>query len=180
MTLNDIIYSALRQLERGTDAQTVDKYRDVFTDYANTALFEIAEHLKPSYLAEVILDESGRYDLSNLPRTCYYIESITDTNGSNMTWAEVYTGTIEVTNGANKTVRILYRYIPADLSSSTDEPQLPEYMHKAIPYYIVACHKQDTNTETQIDYFYMFNRQLAKIRNLHVKDPAKNKLLNMW
>lgn len=180
MTLNDIIYSALRQLERGTDAQTVDKYRDVFTDYANTALFEISEKIKPSYLAEVILDERGQLDLSTLPRTCIYIESITSESGSSMTWTEVFTGTIEVANGAGMTVKVLYRYIPADLTSPTDEPQLPEYMHKVIPYYIVACHKQDTNTETQVDYFYMFNRQLMRLMNMHVKDPAQNKLINMW
>lgn len=180
MTLNDIIYSALRQLERGTDAQTVDKYRDVFTDYANAALFEIAERLKPSYISEVTLDDKGRLDLNTLPRTCVYIESVTDENDSEMSWSEIYTGTIEVTNGENKTVNVLYRYIPVDLTSSSDEPQLPEYMHKVIPYYIVACHKQDTNTETEYDYFTQFYRHLARLSNMHVKDAAKLKLINMW
>lgn len=180
MTLNDIIYSALRQLERGTDAQTVDKYRDVFTDYANTALFEIAERLKLSYQEEIELDEDGRFDISTLSRSCYYIENITDSNNADMTWAEIYTGTIEVTNGESQTVRVLYRYIPVDLSSSTDVPQLPEYMHKAIPYYVVACHAQNTNTDTQVDYFSLFNRQLVRLNNIHVKDPAKHKLLNRW
>ena len=42
MTLNDIIYAALRQLERGTDAQTVDKFRRVFTDYANSGQRRLA------------------------------------------------------------------------------------------------------------------------------------------
>lgn len=176
-----MIYSALRQLERGTDAQTVDKYRDVFTDYANAALFEIAKRLRPSYISKVTLDKNGRLDINTLPRACMYIETISDAEtGSEMAWSEIYTGTVEVTNGADKEVNVFYRYIPIDLTSPTDEPQLPEYMHKIIPYYIVACHKQDTNTETEYDYFTQFYRHLAQISNMHVKDASKLKLINMW
>ena len=41
MTLNDIIVSALAQLDRGHDAQTMDVWRDKFTRFANDAVTDI-------------------------------------------------------------------------------------------------------------------------------------------
>lgn len=180
MTLNDIIYSALVQLERGTDAQTVDKYRDVFRDYANTALFEIANRVKPTHIAAIELDEEGRFNASNLPRQCMSIDSISSASGTAMSWNEIETGVIEVVNGALQTVSVSYRYIPNDLTSPNDVPQLPEYMHRAIPYYIVACNNQNTGKDTAVDYFSLFNRQITLIRNnMHYGDTSKDKLINM-
>ena len=42
MTLNDIIVSALAQLDRGHDAQTLDIWRDKFTRFANEAVVDLA------------------------------------------------------------------------------------------------------------------------------------------
>ena len=180
MTLNEIIYSALGQLERGVDAQTVDKYRDSFRDYANSALVEIAKRVKPTHIATVELDENGWFDPSVLPRLCTSIDSITNASGAAMSWREVCTGTIEVTNGALQTVRVLYRYIPAELTSPNDVPQLPEYMHRAITYYVVALNNLNTGKDTAVDYFSQFNRQISLIKsNPHYGDSAKNKLINM-
>ena len=54
-----------------------------------------------------------------------------------MSWDEIVTGLIEVTNGANADVNVYYRYMPREMSSPTDVPELPSYMHSAIPYYVV-------------------------------------------
>ena len=45
MTLNDIIVSALAQLDRGHDAQTLDIWRDKFTRFANDAVTVSYTHL---------------------------------------------------------------------------------------------------------------------------------------
>lgn len=179
MTLNDIIYSALRQLERGTDAQTVDKYRNVFQDYANIALIEIANKTKPSHTANIETDESGNFEVSALPRHCISIDGIYNYAGVAMSWGEVETGTISVTNGESQTLSVVYRYVPAELTSPNDVPQIPENFHRAIPYYIVACNNLNTNKDTKVDYFYLFNRQLALMLNSHYGDSAKDKLINM-
>ena len=42
MTLNDIIVSALAQLDRGHDAQTLDTWRDKFTRFANEAVIDLS------------------------------------------------------------------------------------------------------------------------------------------
>ena len=41
MTLNDIIVSALAQLDRGHDAQSLDVWRDKFTRVANDGVTDI-------------------------------------------------------------------------------------------------------------------------------------------
>lgn len=180
MTLNDIIYSALRQLERGTDTQTVDKYRNVFTDYANAAIADVAERIKPTYIEEVTLDAKGRFELNKLSRPCIYINSITNPSGGAMSWSEICTGVVQVANGKDMTVEILYRYLPVNLSSTSDVPQLPEFTHIAIPFYVVACHKRDKNDTPQASYYFdMFNRQLARVHNDHYGDPAQSRLTNL-
>lgn len=125
MTLNDIIYAALRQLERGTDAQTVDKFRRVFTDYANSGQRRLANRFKVTRLETVKLDDKGRFNVDSLERSCVLIEKITDGNGAVMSWDEIVTGLIEVTNGANADVNVYYRYMPREMSSPTDVPELP-------------------------------------------------------
>ena len=180
MTLNDIIYSALRMLERGNDTQTVDKYRKVFTDYANTAIGDIAYRIKPTFIEEVTLDEKGRLDLNSLTRNCIRIESIKNSSGSEMAWSEIATGIIQVTNGEGATVEMRYRYRPVRLSSTTDVPQLPAFTHDIIPYFVVACHNRDKNDTPESTYYFdMFNRELAQIHNDHYGDSAKNKLINL-
>ena len=42
MTLNDIVVSALAQLDRGHDAQTLDIWRDKFARFANDAVADLA------------------------------------------------------------------------------------------------------------------------------------------
>ena len=47
MTLNDIIVSALAQLDRGHDAQSLDVWRDKFTRFANDGVTDICATYKP-------------------------------------------------------------------------------------------------------------------------------------
>ena len=42
MTLNDIIVSALAQLDRGHDAQTLDTWREKLTRFANEAVLDLS------------------------------------------------------------------------------------------------------------------------------------------
>ena len=46
MTLNDIIVSALAQLDRGHDAQSLDVWRDKFTRFANDGVTDICATYK--------------------------------------------------------------------------------------------------------------------------------------
>ncbi|MBS7356997.1 MAG: hypothetical protein KIG86_11295 [Eubacteriales bacterium] len=182
MTLNDIIYAALRQLERGTDAQTVDKFRRVFTDYANSGQRRLANRFKVTRLETVTLDDMGRFNVDSLERSCVLIEKITDGNGAEMSWGEIVTGLIEVTNGANADVNVYYRYMPREMSSPTDVPELPSYMHSAIPYYVVGCQRCGSDADTQATagaHFDLFNREVSDIYSQHYASKDAYTLKNM-
>lgn len=184
MTLNDIIYAALKQLERGTDAQTVDKFRGAFTDYANTGIRRIAQRFKVTYIENVTLDDNRRFDVSSLSRPCQYIESVKK-DGIAAAWDEVATGIVEVTSGAEAgdSVSVLYRYTPVALSSATDVPQLPAYTHYLIPYFVVACQRCGSDSDTQATagaHFDLFNQELANLRSMHLGSAESYQLKNMW
>lgn len=69
MTLNDIIVSALAQLDRGHDAQTMDLWRDKFTRFANDAILDLAAAAKPTR-SETVNVTDGALDLNSLSRAC--------------------------------------------------------------------------------------------------------------
>ena len=56
MTLNDIIVSALAQLDRGHDAQTLDTWREKLTRFANEAVLDLSAAYCPRRTEELTLD----------------------------------------------------------------------------------------------------------------------------
>lgn len=185
MTLNDIIVAALRYLERGSNAQTIDKYRDAFTDYANAGIRRLAIRFKLTRSDEIVLDAKKRFNVNLLPRQCMVIEKITDADGTSLTWDEITTGVIEVSSAAapETTVEVFYRYIPKELSSSSDTPELPAYMHSAIPYFVVGCQRSGGDGDSQPTaavYFELFQREVNNIQNSHYGAAKSYTLKNMW
>ena len=76
MTLNDIIVSALAQLDRGHDAQTLDIWRDKFTRFANDAVTDLAGAYQPR-ATEDYESADGLLDTLSLSRPCVKLLSVT-------------------------------------------------------------------------------------------------------
>ena len=76
MTLNDIIVSALAQLDRGHDAQTLDIWRDKFTRFANDGVTDLAEAYQPR-ATEAYESADGLLDTLSLSRPCVKLLSVT-------------------------------------------------------------------------------------------------------
>ena len=47
MTLKELLTGALLQLDRGTDAQTLESWRDKLTRYLNDAMIDLTSELQP-------------------------------------------------------------------------------------------------------------------------------------
>ena len=47
MTLQELLTASLQQLDRGTDAQTLENWRDKLTRYLNDAVLDLSAMLKP-------------------------------------------------------------------------------------------------------------------------------------
>ena len=82
MTLNDIIVSALAQLDRGHDAQSLDVWRDKLARFANDAVLDLAEAFRLRR-TESVVHENGLFFLSALSHACLSVLSVSQ-NGKNL------------------------------------------------------------------------------------------------
>lgn len=178
MTLNEILVSALTQLDRGSDAQTLDVWRDKFMRFANDAALDIAGTLKPRRTdALVIID--GHITPMNLPRHCLKILVVTIGGKPSKFVQDVGGVRVDQNEG---TASVTYLYAPRQLSSPSDEPELPDYAHGLIVTYVVARERAAGDVSTQRGssvYFELYNAGKADLRpNLGEQDTYA--IINRW
>lgn len=182
MTLDEIIVSALRRLDRGVDTQTITDYRSLFTMYANKAVKLIAEEYKACRKESVTLDAESSFDVTTLERECTKIVKITDGSHKTLDWWQDPPGSGLVVVDTNEpAVTVTYRFVPQELSSTVDVPELPSMFHDIIPYYIVACERAGGDPQTQstasID-FQLFSQQLDQMCRSHLGERRAYELQN--
>ena len=134
MTLQELLTGVLRQLDRGTDAQTVEAWRDKLTVYINDAIVDLANEFQPRRTDPVTVAD-GRIDLAALPRPCVKVTALTI---GEQRWPFYYgTGCSElrVPGAADGPATLCYRYVPPRLSADTDVPELPEWSHSLLVLY---------------------------------------------
>ena len=80
MTLQELLTAALQQLDRSTDAQTLETWRDKLTRYLNDAIVDLAGELRPRRTETAQI--SGRtLDLTLLERPCIKVLALRRTGG---------------------------------------------------------------------------------------------------
>ncbi|MBQ9832626.1 MAG: hypothetical protein IJO48_02730 [Clostridia bacterium] len=182
MTLNDIIVSALAQLDRGHDAQNLDIWRDKLTRFADEAIIDLASVIKPRRTDTVTV--SGKtLDVRTLPRQCVKVLSVKKDDvmllfKDDSTSSEIFIPALNDTD----TVNITYIYIPGTLSSATDEPEIPKWYHGLIVCYVVARERSSGEVGIQKGgniYFQMYEAGKRNIRP-HLGSIENYKLLNRW
>ena len=181
MNLDEIIVASLRRLDRGTDTQTIQTYRPLFTTYANQACREIAKEFKPCKKETMSLDVDKSFDITHLDRGCYKIVRIADSTGEKEFWQDPPGSGFVVVDTKESDVSITYRYVPKEMASTIDEPELPEFLHEIIPHYIVACERAGGDPQTQstasVD-FQLFNEKLATMCRSHMGERRAYELHN--
>lgn len=137
MTLQELLTGVLQQLDRGTDAQTVEVWRDKLTAFLNDALVDLANELALRRTDELPVTD-GCVDLSQLPRGCVKVTALVI---SGRRWPFYYgagSQKLHVPGAPAGTARVTYRYIPQKLSADTDVPELPEWAHDYLVLYAVG------------------------------------------
>lgn len=180
MTLNDIIVSALAQLDRGHDAQTLDIWRDKFTRFANEAVADLAKAYKPR-ATEAVESGDGRLDIASLSRPCLKVLSICRGGKAEAFVPGPGTGLIRLSGGPGQ-VEVCYRYVPQEMRSPTDEPGLPAWCHGLIVCYVVARERAAGDVSLQRGgniYFQMYEAGKADLRP-HLGEAESYRLLNRW
>ena len=178
MTLNDILVSALSQLDRGHDAQTLDIFRSRLTDYANDAQADLARAVCFTR-TENVQTADGLIELSDLSRDCVKVESVRQ-RGNPVKFRRSDTGAIELPySGA---AEITYRCLPKKLSSPTDVSELPAHTHGLIVSYIVGRERMAGDASTQRGaniYLSMYEAAKSKLIP-HSGDSASYRIYNRW
>lgn len=137
MTLQELLTGVLQQLDRGTDAQTVEVWRDKLCAFLNDAIIDLTGELMLRRTDELPITD-GCIDLSRLPRGCVKVCAL---HVGGRRWPFYYgTGsqTLRVPGAPDGTAVITYRYIPQRLSADTDVPDLPEWTHDYLVLYAVG------------------------------------------
>ena len=159
MTLNDIIVAALAQLERGSNALNVERYRQPFTAYINEAIIDIAESLK-LYRTDTVALVDGKF--SGLPYVPTKIIGVY-ADGVPIPWGYGDADGEYVVDVDAVSVSVRYNYIPKPIKDSADTPPVPEYLHPAIVDYVIACDKGSGDPTVQGGSAIYFQRyQLMK------------------
>ena len=137
MTLKELLTGALLQLDRGTDAQTLESWRDKLTRYLNDAMIDLTSDLQPRRTDELTLT-SGSLDLSTLPRDVVKVIALSRGSTRLPFYYGASTANLRVPAAEDGAVQVTYRYVPEPLRVDTDIPDLPEWCHGALISYAVG------------------------------------------
>lgn len=180
MTLNDIIVSALAQLDRGHDPQTLDIWRDKLARFANEAVADLSKAYQPR-ITESIESKDGLLDTHRLSQPCLKILSIRRLGKEEGFSTGPASGVLALAGGPGQ-VEVSYRYAPKDMRAPTDEPGLPPWCHGLIVCYVVARERAAGDVSLQRGgniYFQMYEAGKADLRP-HAGEAQSYRLLNRW
>ncbi|NLI54112.1 MAG: hypothetical protein GX417_07270 [Clostridiales bacterium] len=137
MTLKELLTGALLQLDRGTDAQTLESWRDKLTRYLNDAMIDLTGELQPRR-SDTLALASGELDLKQLPRSVVKVIALSREGTRLPFYYGVSTDLLRVPAVSDGDVLVTYRYMPEPLKVDTDVPDLPEWCHGAMIGYAVG------------------------------------------
>jgi hypothetical protein len=137
MTLKELLTGALLQLGRGTDAQTLESWRDKLTRYINDAMIDLTADLQPRRTDTLTLTD-GTLITSELPRAAVKILALTRGDVRLPFYYGLATDRLRVPCVEDGEIDVTYRYMPESLKVDTDIPDLPEWCHGALISYAVG------------------------------------------
>jgi hypothetical protein len=182
MTLNDIIVSALAQLDRGHDALSLDIWRDKLTRFANEAVTDLSFAAK-ARASEHLTLEDGALPLSSLSRKCTKVCAVKQFGRELAFSGGEDTGEIIVSGAREEApISVTYRYCPRELSAPSDVPDLPEWCHGLIVCYVVGRERASGEVAIQRGgnvYFEMYEAGKAKLRS-HYGGADSYSIRNRW
>lgn len=178
MTLNDMIVSALAQLDRGHDPATLDSFRARLTGYANDAQGDIARAISFTR-TETLPTTNGMAELADLSRGCIKVLSARQL-GREVRFMRGDTG--EVALPYNEPVELTYVCEPKPLAAPSDESELPLHTHGLIVSYMVGRERMAGDASTQRGaniYLSMYEAAKARLRP-HPGDAASYLIYNRY
>ena len=178
MTLNDLIVSALAQLDRGHDEQTLEAFRARLTEYANDAQADIARELRFT-VTETITPQNGLVEVSELSRNCLKVVKAVQLRRE-VRFMRGDTGVIALPY--NEPVELTYVCEPRPLVNPSDVSELPAHTHGLIVSYMVGRERMAGDASTQRGaniYLSMYEAAKSRLRP-HLGDDGSYRIINRW
>lgn len=178
MTLNDILVSALAQLDRGHDAQTMEVFRERLTGFANDGQDDLARAMGFDR-TDPVTPVNGLVELDRLPRECIKVEKVVQL-GREVRCTRERMGLIGLPY--NEPAELTYRCLPKKLSSPTDVSELPAGVHSLIVMYVIGRERMAGDASTQRGaniYLSLYEEAKSKLRPHH-GDKSSYEIINRW
>ena len=148
MTAQALIELTLRQLDRPTDALTVNLYRERLMAYMNEAILDLTLSLRP-WRKDYLPVTDGQADLSALPGTCLKVLAAWVDGSRRLFYYGDTKETIRFPGMGDGTAEITYRYLPDPLLELTDHVQLPEEVQGLLVEYAAARERSRFDADSQ-------------------------------
>jgi hypothetical protein len=180
VTFDEMLTSALQQMDRSEDILAQEKWGSRFYGFANEAVLDIANtmKLKRTDPAEVI---NGRLDITTLPRSCTKVVQLQRGTKILPFWSAGSSAIINVC-AVDGPVEVTYRFIPDTLTNGTDSPELPVHTHGMIVTYMVGRERTSQDVSVQRGANVYFELYEAQKRNLKrsLGEPDTYKIKNKF
>lgn len=137
MTLQELLTAVLQQLDRSTDAQTLENWRDKLTRYLNDAIVDLAGVLRPRR-TEMVEIAGETIDLTLLERPCIKVVALARDGQRLPFYYGAGTALLHIPAVSDGPAALTYQFMPLMLAADTDVPELPEHCHGALVTYAVA------------------------------------------
>ena len=137
MTTQKLMEAALRKLDRPTDSDTLELYRERLLGYLNEALLDLTSEFRP-WRRDAVAVTGGQAELDNLPRACLKVLAARVDGQRRLFYYGSTRGTLLFPGMGDGTVELTYRYQPRLLSALDEEPQLPEGLQGLMAEYAAA------------------------------------------
>ena len=148
MTTLELMKMTLRKLDRPTDNDTVDLYKERLMGYLNEALLDLTAEFRP-WRRDTLTVTGGQAELTGLPRACLKVLAARVDGERRLFYYGSTRGTLLFPGMEDGTVEITYRYQPDLLSELTDEPQLPEGLQGLLVEYAAARERSRFDAASQ-------------------------------
>lgn len=179
MTLQELLTAVLQQLDRSTDAQTLETWRDKLTRYLNDAMVDLSGALQPRRTEAVALAD-GTIDLTLLERPCIKALALRRGDARLAFYYGAGTNLLHVPGVPDGPVTLTYRYMPRMLAADTDVPELPEHCHGALVTYAVARERAAGDATAAAQAGFALYAQMRRALRPHCGEADVYRLENVY
>ena len=147
---------------------------------ANDGVTDICATYKPRR-TETIDTRDGTFTTAMLSRGCRKVLSV-KRDGREEDFYDGDASEVIVTSGGPGKIEVTYRSVPREMFASTDEPDIPAYMHGLLVSYVVGRERAAGDVSQQRGgniYFQMYEAGKAAIRP-HLGGGTSQRIVNRW